>query len=180
MRMNACRSPCICSHTEEQVLTRALMKSSSKVSSYAVLVKGPFSVPEPWLVYSNIFALKTCLENNILNFILFLRSHGCLSPLWLLKPKNMNLSDCSRLRCTSCPYRPGASYIHSCYVLPMLQIPVGLLYPFMLHSPHTLDLCQTFISIYATFSSCSRSLLDSYIHSCYFLPVLQISASHAT
>lgn len=80
--------PYFCSDVEEQAPTRSLIcspfteKSSSKVSlCSAMLVKGPFSVLEPSLVYFNIFDFKTRLEDNIPNFVLFLRSHGHLRPL---------------------------------------------------------------------------------------------------
>lgn len=90
---------------EEQAPTRSLIcspfteKSSSKVSlPNAVLVKGPFSALEPSLVYFNIFDLKTQLEDNILNFVLFLRSHGHLRPPSSFSGQSLSICDTAQIQ----------------------------------------------------------------------------------
>lgn len=113
---------------EEQAPTRSLIcspfteKSSSKVSlPNARFVKGPFSALEPSLVYFNIFDLKTQLEDNIPNFVLFLRSHGHLSF------SGQRLSICETA---------GDSGAHPCRASSS-----GFLSPLRLLSPHAPDLC---------------------------------------
>lgn len=80
-----------------------------------------FSALEPSLVYFNIFDLKTQLEDNILNFVLFLRSHDHLSF------SGQRLSICETARDSGAHPCPASSS--------------GLLSPLRLLSPHAPNLC---------------------------------------
>lgn len=88
---------------------------------HAIFVKGPFPAPEPSLVYSSIFGLKTWREDNILKFILFLPLSPQSSWAFLVKEYE-SVRLLKPQEHIPAPCRPVASYIPSCHFLPMRRI----------------------------------------------------------